>query len=137
MADQFDLIAEAKSGALSVRMSPEEFARIDHECRRFVKETIREVQNDMREISKIDKWGFGDHPDSKLTSAPTMARRFREKAMGQPDGNDFYTILEEHKSAVESIRQLFGAMRDRYIAQDSTLAARFKAESERLGNPIK
>ncbi|WP_120043139.1 hypothetical protein [Nocardia panacis] len=135
MDQHFDLIAEAKTGALTLRMSPEDFARIDHECVLFVKEVIRDVQNDMIEISKIEKWGFGDHPDSMLTSAPTMARRFREKAMGQPDGNDFYTILSAHKRTVDSIRQLFAAMRDRYIAHDEDFATRFKAESERLGNP--
>ncbi|MFI6040292.1 hypothetical protein ACIA8C_01585 [Nocardia sp. NPDC051321] len=137
MADQpapsplASLITEAKDGRLAVRMDPEGFAKLDRECTDF-QETIRKIQQSMRDIGRIGTWGFGDHPGSTLTSAPTMANRFRAKASDHPGGDDFKTVLEEHWRAVEDIRQLHAAIRDRYIAQDTEFAARFKAEIARL-----
>ncbi|MFI9509251.1 hypothetical protein [Nocardia sp. NPDC052566] len=106
-------------------MDPEEFAKIDYECEKF-KLVIQDIQQDMREISEIATWGIGDHTGSQLTSAPTMAKRFREKAMGGSD--DYHTVLEEHYKIVEDIRVLHEVMRDRYIATDADWAARFRAQ---------
>ncbi|MEU7140482.1 hypothetical protein ABZ942_13610 [Nocardia sp. NPDC046473] len=126
------LITEANEGRLSLRMSPEGFAKIERECVYFQDHVIREIQQDVRDISRIGTWGFGDHAGSTLTSAPTMANRFRAKSMGHPSGDDFYTVLEEHWRAVEDIRQLHATIRDRFIAQDAEFAARFNAEVARL-----
>ncbi|RJO76632.1 hypothetical protein D5S18_10165 [Nocardia panacis] len=126
------LIAEAAEGRLNLRMSPEEFARIDRECAHFVDHVIADVQSEMKYVAGINLWGFGDHPDSLLTSAPAMAERFRKKAMGQEDGNSFATVLTENAHAVEEIRQLFAAMRDRYIEQDRHFADRFHTEAARI-----
>ncbi|MFD6162436.1 hypothetical protein ACFWF7_01540 [Nocardia sp. NPDC060256] len=125
------LIDEGRDGRLSVRMSAEDFAKLDRECTNF-QEVIREIQTDVMRISSISTWGFGDHPGSMLTSAPTMANRFRAKSNGHPGGDDFYTVLDEHWRAVEDIRQLHATIRDRFIAQDADFAARFKAEIARL-----
>ncbi|MEU6832677.1 hypothetical protein ABZ894_28875 [Nocardia beijingensis] len=125
------LITEARDGRLLVRIDPEEFARVEFECNSF-KETIREIQKDMEQVSRIGTWGFGDHPGTILTSAPTMATRFRAKAMGHPSGDDFHAVLEEHWLAVEDIRRLHATIRDRFIAQDQDFAARFQAETARL-----
>lgn len=125
------LIDEGRDGRLSVRMTPEDFAKLDRECGNF-QEVIRELQGDVRRISGITTWGFGDHPGSMLTSAPTMANRFRAKSHGHPGGDDFHTVLEEHWRAVEDIRQLHATIRDRFIAQDVDFAARFNAEIARL-----
>ncbi|MFE3546477.1 hypothetical protein ACFXK0_26235 [Nocardia sp. NPDC059177] len=125
------LITEAKNGSLTVRMDPEEFAKIEYECAAF-QATIKQIQTKIDDVSKLQTWGFGDHAGSQLTSATTMAERFRKKSKGQEDGNDFHTVLQEHWDAVEDIRLLHVAIRDRYIAEDESFAARFTAETERL-----
>lgn len=125
------LIDAGRDGQLSVRMTPEDFAKLDRECGNFM-EVIRDIQADVKQISGTATWGFGDHPGSPLTSAPTMANRFRAKSDGHPGGDDFYTVLDEHWRAVEDIRQLHATIRDRFIAQDADFAARFKAEIARL-----
>ncbi|WP_433657908.1 hypothetical protein ACQPW1_39350 [Nocardia sp. CA-128927] len=121
-----NLITEAREGRLNVRMEPEEFAKIDHECENFKELVIREIQRTMTEISQITTWGIGDHAGSQLTSAPTMAQRFREKAQGGPDS--FYDVLEEHYRIVEDIRLLHQEVRNRFMGQDGQWAARFQAE---------
>ncbi|MFI7003492.1 hypothetical protein [Nocardia sp. NPDC050175] len=125
------LITQARDGAVSVRMEPEQFAKIEYECNAF-KEVIRDIQKDVQQVARIGTWGFGDQSGSKLTSAPTMANRFRAKSMGHPGGDDFNTVLDEHFRAVEDIRQLHATIRDRFLAQDAEWSARFNAEIARL-----
>ncbi len=124
-----NLITESRNGQLTVRMDPEEFARVDRECANFQK-VIRDLQRTMKEVSDISTWGFGDHQDSNLTSAQTIADRFRKKSMGGE--NNFHAILEEHWLVVEDIRELHVAIRDQFMAVDESFAARFHAEAERL-----
>ncbi|MFI6172975.1 hypothetical protein ACIBCN_39785 [Nocardia sp. NPDC051052] len=118
-----NLITEAREGRLTVRMKPEEFAKIDHECTHF-KEVIRAVQQDMTAISQVQTWGFGDHPGSGLMGAPSLAKQFRDKAQGGPDSH--YEVLEEHLGVVEDIRQLHEAVRNRLMEHDDEWAARFR-----------
>ncbi|MFD3596762.1 hypothetical protein ACFWU5_28950 [Nocardia sp. NPDC058640] len=125
------LITEAKNGNLTVRMDPEEFAKIEYECQAF-KTTIVAIQANIDDVAKIQTWGFGDHGGSILTSAQTMADRFRKIANGSQGGNDFHTVLKEHWEAVEDIRLLHVAVRDRFIAEDEAFATRFNAETARL-----
>ncbi|MEV0687195.1 hypothetical protein AB0I35_25330 [Nocardia sp. NPDC050378] len=125
------LISEAKSGNLTVRMDPESFARIEYECEAF-KTTIKNIQRSVGDLTNIQTWGFGDHEGSFLTSAPTMADRFRKIAKGSESGNDFHTVLQEHWTAVEDIRLLHVAIRERFVAEDESFAARFNAETARL-----
>jgi hypothetical protein len=121
-----NLITEAREGRLKVRMEPEEFARIDHECENFKELIIRDIQRTMTSISQIETWGIGDHTSSQLTSAPIMAKRFREKAQGGSDS--FYDVLEQHYRIVEDIRLLHEEIRNRFMEQDEQWAARFQAE---------
>ncbi|MFE3546571.1 hypothetical protein ACFXK0_26710 [Nocardia sp. NPDC059177] len=76
------LITEAKNGSLSVRMDPEEFAKIEYECQAF-KATIKQIQGKIAGVAQLQTWGFGDHAGSQLTSATTMADRFRKKSKGR------------------------------------------------------
>ncbi|MFC9897988.1 hypothetical protein ACFVMC_30215 [Nocardia sp. NPDC127579] len=125
-----DVLGAASAGKLRVWMDPEQFARIEYECNSF-KRVIEEISAEMRSISEIAVWGFGD--DSyDLTSAPVMAARFRGKAAGHETGDDFVSVLAEHLSVVEEIRTLHALARERYLAQDAELAARFRAELARL-----
>lgn len=119
------LIEQAQVGALKLRMEPEEFARIDHECTEF-QSVIRSIQTEMTFVSQIQTWGFGDHANSGLSSARVMADRFRTKARGGEDS--FYDVLEEHYKIVEDIRVLHQVIRDRFMAEDEAWAARFNAE---------
>ncbi|MGW0248005.1 hypothetical protein ACWDYH_15365 [Nocardia goodfellowii] len=123
------LIAEGRDGQLTVRMDPEEFAKVDRECTTF-QTVIRDLQTAMNEISGISTWGFGDHQGSNLTSAQVIASRFRAKSQGGE--NNFNSILEEHWLVVEDIRLLHAAIRDRFMAEDESFAARFHAEVENL-----
>ncbi|MFB7876217.1 hypothetical protein ACFC06_13250 [Nocardia sp. NPDC056064] len=123
------LIEQARSGGLTLRMEPEEFARLDHECTEF-ETVIREIQQTMTDISNINTWGFGDNAESGLTSARVMADRFRKKARGGDDS--FYDVLEEHYVIVEDIRTLHQLIRDRFMAADEEWAARFNAEASAL-----
>ncbi|MGW5320063.1 hypothetical protein [Nocardia thailandica] len=118
-------IAEAQAGSLSLRMEPEDFARIDHECQAF-QQVIRTIQTTTTEISQIKTWGFGDHSGTNLTSAPIMAARFREKSRGSD--NSFHAVLELHYARVEEIRQLHEVIRQRFVAADEEWAARYNAE---------
>ncbi|MGW5573250.1 hypothetical protein ACWEVD_18810 [Nocardia thailandica] len=125
------LITLAQNGELSVRMEPEEFAKIEYECQAF-KTTIRQIQEKIDGVSRLQTWGFGDHAGSNLSSATTIAERFRKKSSGQDDGNDFHTVLDEHWAAVEDIRLLHSTIRDRFVLVDTDFAARFAAEAARL-----
>ncbi|WP_405164975.1 hypothetical protein OG203_07635 [Nocardia sp. NBC_01499] len=118
-----NLITEAREGRLVVRMEPEEFAAIDHECTRF-KEVIAAVQQDMLAISQIQTWGFGDHPGSGLMGAPALGQQFRDKANGGPDSH--FAVLEEHFGVVEDIRRLHEEVRNRLMEHDDAWAARFR-----------
>lgn len=124
------LIEEARSGALNLRMEPEEFARLDRECTEF-ETVIRQIQQTMTDISNINTWGFGDNSESGLTSARVMAHRFRTKARGGDDS--FYDVLEEHYVIVEDIRTLHQLIRERFTAADEEWATRFNAEAAALG----
>lgn len=126
------LITDARSGALGVRMDPEDFARVECECRAF-QEVIREIQTSVDEVSQVETWGIGDHPGSRLTSAPVLAARFRTKSRGTP--GSFYEVLDEHWQVVEDIRALHAAVRDRLVQADDEFAARLRAELTRLSVP--
>ncbi|MFD3596641.1 hypothetical protein ACFWU5_28315 [Nocardia sp. NPDC058640] len=123
------LIEQARAGALTLRMEPEEFARLDRECTEF-QTVIGQIQQTMTDISNINTWGFGDNAESGLTSARVMANRFRNKARGSDDS--FYDVLEEHYIIVEDIRILHQLIRDRFMAADEEWASRFNAEATGL-----
>ncbi|MFC6013459.1 hypothetical protein [Nocardia lasii] len=123
------MIEQARAGALTVRMEPEEFARLDRECTEF-QTVIGQIQQTMTDISAINTWGFGDNAESGLTSARVMAFRFRDKARGGTDS--FYDVLEEHYIIVEEIRVLHQLIRDRFMAADEEWAARFTTEATAL-----
>lgn len=125
------LITDAQEGRLSLKMDPDKFAEIEYACIQFHENVIQAIQDQLRAVSLMSSFGFGDDSGSALTSASTMARRFREISEGNA-GNNFFDVLQEHALIVEQLRQIFAVVRDRYLAQDQGLADQFRVKLAEL-----
>ncbi|WP_433662684.1 hypothetical protein ACQPW1_11370 [Nocardia sp. CA-128927] len=116
------LIEQAKTGALSLKADPAAFIALEKACTER-KAQIRDIQRLIRSIHEQEVWGVGERSDL-LTSAQTLVRRFREKAMTGP--NNAYDTLEDHYRVATELQDLFQSIRERYEETDVEFAARFK-----------
>ncbi|MFI6045318.1 hypothetical protein ACIA8C_27060 [Nocardia sp. NPDC051321] len=116
------LIEQAKSGSLALTADPAAFITLDKACEER-KTQIRDIQRVIRKIYEAELWGVGERSDL-LTSAQTLVRRFREKAMTGP--NNAFDTLEGHYEAASDLQALFQSIRERYEQTDTEFAARFK-----------
>lgn len=123
------LIDAARSGQLSMSfnddlyVNAEEFVYIERDCA-TMKERIKEYQAVAQSISDREVWGLGDRSDW-IKSAPILVGRFRTKAMGDPGGNDVYSILQKHWDIIDGIQQLHREIANRYQQSDAEFAARY------------
>ena len=124
-----NLINDAKSGSLSIRMDLDKFVYIDRDCTTF-KTQIQVIQRLMRDISRQEHWGLGeDHVasgDRDLVSAKTMVARWKSKAMGAQDGNSVHKILDSHWQTIDDFQTLFRTIREQMTAHDQEQAAKYK-----------
>ncbi|MFR9753401.1 hypothetical protein ACL02S_20535 [Nocardia sp. 004] len=126
-----DLLTEAQEGRLSVRfggtgpgavrVDAEEFVAIERDCESF-KTLIQELQGIATDIANREVWGLGENT-AELTSAQTLVRRFREKALGSD--NSVHAVLEQHYRIVDDLQQLHRLIAQRYQATDAEFAARY------------
>ncbi|WP_405161512.1 hypothetical protein OG203_35045 [Nocardia sp. NBC_01499] len=116
------LIEQAKAGSLSLKADPAAFIALEKACQDHLDE-IGDIQRVIRKIYEQQEWGIGERSDL-LTSAQTMVRRFREKAMTGP--NNAYDTLEDHYRVATELQALFQSIRERYEQTDAEFAARFK-----------
>lgn len=123
------LIADAKSGNLSVRMDLDKFVYLDRDCNYF-KLQIRKIQTQLDEISQQKHWGLGeDHVADgarDLVSAKTMVARWKSKARGAGGENSFYDQLDSHWQTIDDFQTLFRAVREQMIGEDQAQAAKYK-----------
>ncbi|WP_228542174.1 hypothetical protein [Nocardia sp. XZ_19_369] len=125
-----NMLAAARDGQLAVEMNPEDFVYIDRDCQ-FFKDTIRDIQEIMDNVSRQDHWGLGEKED-KMVSATTLVDRFRKKANGAGNGNSVWQIMEEHHRIVEDIQEVHRVVRERMMQADSNFAAEFNRLNETL-----
>ncbi|MFI9403611.1 hypothetical protein [Nocardia sp. NPDC052316] len=125
-----NLISAAREGQLAVEMKPEDFVYIDRDCDYF-KRTIQRIQTIADEVSNQPSWGLGE-TNNQMVSAGTVVDRFRQKAKQAKDGNDVYTVMEQHYKIVDDIQSVYRSVRERMMQADSNFASEFTRLNEIL-----
>ncbi|MFB8277164.1 hypothetical protein [Nocardia colli] len=125
-----NLVSAARDGQLAVAMKPEDFVYIDRDCEYF-KRTIQHIQTIADEVSNQPNWGLGE-TNKQMVSAGTVVDRFKGKAKKATDGNDVYTVMEQHYLIVEDIQTTFRSVRERMMQADSNFASEFTRLNETL-----
>lgn len=125
-----NLLNAVREGQATVEMTPEDFVYIDRDCEYF-KRTIRRIQSIAEQVSRQDSWGLGE-TTKNMVSGQTVVERFKQKAKQASDGNDVYTIMEQHYKIVEDIQEVHKTARERMMQADSEFAQEFTHLSETL-----
>ncbi|AXK88973.1 hypothetical protein SAMN05421776_105209 [Nocardia farcinica] len=125
-----NMLTAAREGALSVAMTPEDFVYIDRDCE-FFKNTIRQIQRHVANISEQSHWGLGED-NAELVSARTVVERFRKKARDGDRGNSVWAIMEQHYQIVEDIQAVYRLVRERMMQADSEFASALTTLNETL-----
>ncbi|WP_141691966.1 hypothetical protein [Nocardia brasiliensis] len=125
-----NLLDAVRGGHATVEMTPEDFVYIDRDCEYF-KRVIRRIQSLAEQIARQDSWGLGE-TTKNMVSGQTVVDRFRQKAKQASDGNDVYTIMEQHYKIVEDIQEVHKSARERMMQADSEFAASFTQLNETL-----
>ncbi len=116
-----ELITHAENGDLSLEADPAAFVALEKAMTERMLQ-LRLVQQSLRKVADQEAWGIGE-ASSRLTSAQTIVRRFREKAAGGP--NNAVDTLQSHYLAAEEMRTLFRTIRARLVEADEQFAATF------------
>ncbi|MGW4366351.1 hypothetical protein ACWEKT_11965 [Nocardia takedensis] len=115
-------VAQAGSGALTVRMEPRVFLDLDAACQRFV-DDLTVAMLDARALGEKQGWGLGED-DPRLTSAVELVNLFREKAFGGPD--NAYDTLADFIAVATELQSLFTTLRETYARVDEDFARRLR-----------
>lgn len=126
------LIEQAKSGSVSLNVEPQAFLALDRALQQR-KTEIQTIQKLVQQVRTHGAWGLGENA-SILTSAHTIAQRFRDKSSG--GANNAYDTLQDHWRTADEMQTLFRAIRDRLQQTDSEFAAKLRAAQAATGEAV-
>ncbi|CAM4278181.1 hypothetical protein NONI108955_18575 [Nocardia ninae] len=118
-----NMISAVRDGQATVEMKPEDFVYIDRDCEYF-KGVIRQIQGLAEQVSRQPSWGLGEEND-EMVSGRTVVERFKQKAKLAGEGNDVYSIMNQHYKIVEDLQEVHRAARERMMQADSNFASEF------------
>lgn len=117
------LIEQAKSGSVSLDVEPQAFLALDRALQQR-KTEIQAIQKLVQQVQTHEAWGLGEKTEI-LTSARTIAQRFRDKGGG--GANNAYDTLQDHWKTADEMQTLFRTICDRLQQTDSEFAAKLRA----------